>query len=165
MFQNALRLAAKRYKQIVERPFQKINFASTTGLLLLTFLFSCGQRSGINNDETDDAKCGNITETKQIDVSLNQKGEKLFKQNCAVCHSAFTDADFNGPSLRGLKDRLPRPAEEWFIQYCLNSEKVFLSGDPYAAMLKDKYKNQPMTVFEGQLSESDVREIYNYLTN
>lgn len=151
----------------MDRPFQKINFVSTTGLLLLTFLFSCGPRSGIHNDEkTDDGNfCGNANETNQIDVSYNDKGGKLFKQNCAVCHAAASDQILIGPGLKGFKDRLPNPPDEWFIKYTLNNEKVFLSGDAYAAKLKSEYKDKPMTIFEGVLTEQDVREIYNFLTN
>lgn len=161
------RKARNRYKQIVNRPRKKINSVLSIGLFLLTILLSCGPRSGIHSDEkADDGNfCGNANETKQIDVSYNDKGGKLFKQNCAVCHSATTDQIFTGPGLKGIKDRLPQPSDEWFIKYTLNNEKVFLSGDAYAAKLKAEYKDHPMTVFEGVLTEQDVREIYNFLTN
>jgi cytochrome c2 len=162
-----MRKLAKRYKQIVDRPFQKISFISTIGLLLLTIVFSCGPRSGIHNDEkkTDDVNIsGNANETKQIDVSYSEKGGKLYKQNCAVCHAKFEDHVIVGPPLKGIADRLPQPAEEWFVKYTINNEKVFASGDAYAAKLKAEYKDKPMTVFEGVLSEDDVREIYTYLT-
>ena len=33
-----------------------------------------------------------------------QDGEKLFKQNCAVCHDAFTDRKLTGPGLGGLQE-------------------------------------------------------------
>lgn len=161
------RLAAERYKQIVDRPRKKINPILTIGLFLLTTLISCGPRSGIHNDEkTDDGNfCGNANETKQIDVSYNDKGAKLYKQNCAVCHGPAHDLIDAAPDLKGIKDRLPNPADEWFIKYTLNNEKVFLSGDAYANKLKSEYKDRPMTVFEGVLTEQDVREIYNFLTN
>ncbi|MES2679523.1 MAG: cytochrome c [Bacteroidota bacterium] len=138
----------------------------TIGFLLLALLFSCGPRSGVHEDKPDDGNfCGTQSESKRIDVSYWDKGNKLFKQNCAVCHSAFDDKDFNGPSLKGIRDRLPHPSENYFIKYCINNEKVFLSGDPYAAKLRSEYKDQRMTVFEGILTEQDIREIYNYVTD
>lgn len=103
-------------------------------------------------------------EEKKIDVSYNGNGGKLFKQNCAVCHSASTDQIFVGPSLKGMPDRLPNPPLDWFMKYTINNEKVFLAGDSYAVKLRDKYKDSRMPVFEGILSEKDVTEIYEFLT-
>lgn len=129
-------------------------------------LFSCGPRSGTHNQEKDDNINVSSTqkETKQIDVTYNEKGSKLFKQNCAVCHIKGC-GDYNAPNLKGIQDRLPSPQDEWFIKYTLNNEKVYLSGDPYAIKLKSDFKDSPMTVFEGVLTEQDIREIYNFLTN
>lgn len=89
------------------------------------------------------------------------KGAKLFKQNCAVCHSAHTDQNFTGPGLKGIFDRVP--SEEWFIRYTLNCEKVLHSGDSYAKKLHKQSNGAQMTIFEGALTESDVREIISFL--
>lgn len=35
-----------------------------------------------------------------------QDGEKLFKQNCAVCHASHTEQKLTGPGLAGLFDRV-----------------------------------------------------------
>jgi cytochrome c2 len=37
-----------------------------------------------------------------------QDGEKLFKQNCAVCHASHTDQKLAGPGLKGIFDRAPK---------------------------------------------------------
>ena len=37
-----------------------------------------------------------------------QDGEKLFKQNCAVCHTSHTDQKLTGPGLAGVFDRVPK---------------------------------------------------------
>lgn len=151
----------------MDRPRKKINFVSTTGLLLLTILFSCGPRTGIDNDneQTDSVTQADNEKTseKVIDVWYNEADGKLFKQNCAVCHS-LTDQIIDGPGLAGVKDRIPQPSVDWFVKYTLNNEKVFKSGDPYAAKLKDEYKGHPMTVFEGVLTEQEVKRIYKVVT-
>ncbi len=133
----------------------------------MTIVTSCGPRSGIHNDEKSDADTISVKadEKKQIDVSYKDKGRKLYKQNCAVCHGPAIDLIDPAPDLKEIKDRLPNPCDEWFVKYTLNSEKVFLSGDPYAAKLKSEYKDNRMTLFEGVLTEQDVKEIYNYLTS
>jgi cytochrome c2 len=94
-----------------------------------------------------------------------QDGEKLFKQNCAVCHAAHTDQRLTGPGLKGLFDRVPKAptAEAWLTKWILNNEAVIKSGDPYANKLYNEYGKAAMTVFEGQLTEKDVEAILNYI--
>lgn len=91
------------------------------------------------------------------------KGAKLFKQNCAVCHASHTDQKLTGPGLKGIFDRVPKPAEEWLIKWILNNEKLIKSGDAYANKIYNDYNKAAMTVFEGQLSENDVKDILAFL--
>lgn len=99
-----------------------------------------------------------------ISSTLNaQDGEKLFKQNCAVCHSSHTDAMGTGPGLKGIFDRVPKPADAWLTKWIINNEKVIKSGDPYANAIYAKYGKAAMTVFEGQLTEKDVTAILGFL--
>lgn len=92
-----------------------------------------------------------------------ETGRKIFKQNCAVCHS-LTDQDLTGPGLKGLYDRIPKPQVQWLHRYILNNEKVKSSGDIYSLMLRDKYKERVgMTVFEGQLSEKEINDLMYYV--
>lgn len=94
---------------------------------------------------------------------VNSKGRKLFKANCAVCHTT-TDQKLTGPGLAGMADRLPKPAEKWFSAWVLNNEKMLRSGDAYAKKVFNENGKAAMTVFEGQLSEEEVHEIYVYIT-
>lgn len=91
------------------------------------------------------------------------KGAKLFKQNCAVCHASHTDQRLTGPGLKGVFDRVPKPADEWLIKWILNNEKLIKSGDPYAIKIYNENNKAAMTVFEGQLSENDVKDILAFL--
>lgn len=106
---------------------------------------------------------GSVTD-KPVEVAANSKGSKLFKQNCAVCHYPFTDQKLTGPGLGGINDRIPKPQREWFTTWVLNNEKVLRSGDAYAKKIFNENGKAAMTVFEGQLSEDEVHEIYQYLT-
>lgn len=146
---------------------KKIISFLATAFLIITIVTSCGPRSGISNDNeqienvarTDNQQ----TSKKAIDVWYDEADGKLFKRNCAVCHF-LTDQVLIGPGLAGVKDRLPKPAEDWFVKYTLNSEKVFESGDPYAAKLKDTYKVMPMPAFEDALTEQEIKRIYKVVT-
>lgn len=90
-----------------------------------------------------------------------QDGEKLFKQNCAVCHSAHTDQMSTGPGLKGVFDRVPKG--DWITKWIINNEKLIKSGDAYATKIYAQYGKAAMTVFEGQLNEKDVDAILNYI--
>jgi len=121
--------------------------------------FSCGPRSGIHkdNDETSQENtqkgtqfiCGNaIQESNNIEwanktLGINSdgyKGQKLFKQNCAVCHF-LNDQKLTGSGLKGVFDRVPKPEIEWLKNYILNSEKYI---NQVTLMLKSFTKNQPV---------------------
>jgi mono/diheme cytochrome c family protein len=96
-----------------------------------------------------------------------QDGEKLFKQNCAVCH-AVTDQMLTGPGLKGVYDRVQSGSiskDAWLTKWIINNEKMIKSGDAYANQIYTKYSKAAMTVFEGQLNEKDVAAILNYVKN
>ncbi|MBS1637755.1 MAG: c-type cytochrome [Bacteroidetes bacterium] len=93
-----------------------------------------------------------------------QDGAKLFKQNCAVCHSLGAQK-LTGPGLAGVFDRVPKPAEAWLHAWIMNNEKVIKSGDAYATKLYADNGKAAMTVFEGQLNDKDVDAIIAYIKN
>src|SRR5258708_3017795 len=63
-----------------------------------------------------------------------QDGEKLFKQNCAVCHSPHTDQMGTGPGLKGVFDRIPKG--DWITKWVLDNTALIKSGDAYAKSIK-----------------------------
>ncbi len=87
-------------------------------------------------------------------------GEKLFKQNCAVCHT-MTDQKLTGPGLAGVLKRVP--GGDWLKRYILNNERMIKEGDPYATKIYKENGKAAMTVFEGQLTESDVNSLIKYI--
>ncbi len=90
-----------------------------------------------------------------------QDGEKLFKQNCAVCHSSHSDKKLTGPGLAGIFDRAPKG--DWLKHWILNNQKVIKSGDAYANKIYNQYGKATMNVFEGQLTEQDVDAILKFI--
>ena len=90
-----------------------------------------------------------------------QDGEKLFKQNCAVCHSSHTDQMGTGPGLKGVFDRIPKG--DWITKWIINNVKLIKSGDVYANQIYTKYNKTAMTVFEGQIDEKGVADILVFL--
>ncbi|MBI3518543.1 MAG: c-type cytochrome [Bacteroidetes bacterium] len=91
-----------------------------------------------------------------------QDGAKLFKQNCAVCHTV-TDQKLTGPGLAGVFDRAPKG--DWLHNWILNNEKLIKGGDAYANKIYNENGKAAMTVFEGQLTDKDVDAILAYIKN
>ncbi len=146
----------------------------------MCLLLSCGPRSGIQaEEEQGEGVCG--TETNglcgnAVQESINSNwvisayglqgnpahGQKLFKQNCAVCHG-LTDQKLTGSGLKGIIYRVPKPEIEWLKKYILNSDKVLNAGDAYAKKLNAESGGMPMTVFEGQLTDEELNDLLIYI--
>ena len=96
-----------------------------------------------------------------------QDGAKIFKQNCAVCHS-LTDQKLTGPGLAGVFDRVQSGSlskDAWLHAWILNNEKLIKSGDAYANKIYNENGKAAMTVFEGQLNDKDVDALLAYIKN
>lgn len=87
-------------------------------------------------------------------------GKTLFKQNCAVCHSMGT-IKLTGPGLAGVRNRVPKG--DWLFDYIKNNEKMIKAGDPYANKIWNENGKAAMTVFEGTLSDADIKAITDYV--
>jgi hypothetical protein len=90
-----------------------------------------------------------------------QDGAKIFKQNCAVCHSSHTGQKLTGPGLAGIFDRAPKG--DWLNRWIINNEKLIKSGDAYANKIYNENGKAAMTVFEGQLTPKDVDAVIAFL--
>jgi len=90
------------------------------------------------------------------DSTINNiaNGERLFKAFCANCHKP--DADFTGPSLRGVSRRVTK---EWIYHYIYSPVSA---NDPYAVSLKMKWKPTIMTAFP-TLGKQEIDAILAYV--
>lgn len=91
-----------------------------------------------------------------------QDGAKIFKQNCAVCHT-LTDQKLTGPGLVDIANRVPKPANDWLFSWIKNNNKVIASGDAYAKALVDANGGaDAMSEFEF-LSDADLKALVDYI--
>lgn len=126
---------------------------------------ACGPRTGVHYEKKEEEKpiaiCGGVVDSYGKARTGTENGQKLFKQNCAVCHYPHRDDALTGPGLKGVLDRVP--SEEWFVHYTLNCDSMKKAGDAYSNKLTAQFNGQEMTVFSGILTEKDVREIIQFL--
>ncbi|MDJ1501306.1 cytochrome c [Xanthocytophaga agilis] len=91
--------------------------------------------------------------------AVAQKGESLFKNNCAACHSAGDDVVV-GPGLKGISKRAP--SKDWLYKWIHNSSAVVASGDAYGNQIFNKFNKIPMQSFP-DLANEDIDAILKYL--
>lgn len=99
---------------------------------------------------------------KALSQANIEEGEKLFKQNCAQCHSVGTNKVV-GPGLQGVADRVPKPAEEWLLKWIKNSTAVVKSGDAYAVKIFEQYNKSVMPA--QALTDDQIKNVLAYVAN
>lgn len=90
-----------------------------------------------------------------------EKGEKLFKQNCSSCHAL--NKKVVGPALSGVLDRVPQPAEAWLIKWIKNSTSMIKGGDSYAVKIFNE--NNKSVMPNQAVSDDEIKSILAYIKN
>lgn len=80
-------------------------------------------------------------------------GGKLFRQNCAQCHSTGTNKVI-GPGLKGVESRWEDKAK--LHAWIKNSQEFLKTGDPYAVQLYEEYGKSVMPSFTLKDEEIDA---------
>ncbi len=96
------------------------------------------------------------TTDSEINVELASAGEKLFKNNCFVCHDIHQQKI--GPALADVHNRMP---EEWIKAFITNSQKVINSGDKYAVDLYNEFNKTLMTPFD--FSDDELNAVIEFI--
>lgn len=87
------------------------------------------------------------------------KGQKLFMQNCASCHSPTLVKDATAPMLWNIQDRR---SKQWLNAFILNSAKV-INDDLYAYSINKKWHRLAMPKYEGEMDTTDLNNIYAFI--
>ena len=97
-----------------------------------------------------------IFSSSQVSAS---DGEKIFKQNCAVCHSLGKNK-ITGPGLEGVAGRVPNDA--FLMKWIKNNAAVIASGDPYAKKIFAENGGVAMTTFTS-FTDEDLTAVIKYI--
>ncbi len=92
-----------------------------------------------------------------LDKSPHPYGEKLFKENCKVCHRINTEAI--GPALRGVTQRR---SQVWIYEFIKDSQGMIKKGDRTAVELYMKYHRTEMPAFQ-TMSTANIDSILVYI--
>ena len=91
------------------------------------------------------------------DAETIAAGEKLFTQNCKVCHNVQTK--LIGPALANVYDRRELP---WIYAFVKNSTKLIESGDEQAVAVFNENNQIQMTAFDF-FSDEEILSIVAYI--
>ncbi len=121
---------------------------------------SCGDQATSTatpvKDESQQKQLAEKLYGKEIDFD---KGKKLFKRHCAVCHS-LTNTKLTGPGLQGLNGRIP--SGEWLKHFLSNPDSMYKTKDPYIEELKKENPYNAMSSFK-QLSPQEMKDLIAFI--
>lgn len=99
-----------------------------------------------------------------FDEGEYEKGEALFKANCASCHKP-TSQPLAAPGLAGIADRWGS-SEEMLINWVQNPPAALATGDAYITKLVAEGDANGWARMAAQLvSEADIKDIMHYVAN
>lgn len=94
----------------------------------------------------------------QLD-SYSQDGKKLFKANCAACHSVGSNKVV-GPGLQGVNEKY---SKEWLVAWIKNSGELIASGDADANAIFEEYNKVIMP--PQPVDDAQIDAILEYIAN
>ena len=93
-----------------------------------------------------------------LTAAVNSSASVTFKRRCTACHTYGRGVKV-GPDLKRVTDRRERP---WLVAFIRSSSKLIQSGDPTAAPLFRKFKQERMPDWS-DLSVGEVEGLIEYL--
>ena len=88
---------------------------------------------------------------------FSQKGDELFKSNCASCHT-IGKGTLTGPDLKNVLKRHP---EQWLIRWIKSSQTLVTKKDKIAVELFEK--NNQIIMPDQDLAEQDIKSLLTYI--
>jgi mono/diheme cytochrome c family protein len=95
-----------------------------------------------------------------VNKSFAADGEKIFKQNCAVCHSMGSNV-ITGPGMQGVMSRVP--SEKWMHDWIKDNKAMIKAGDEYAVKVYNDNGKKEMSTFAATLSDEDIDAVITYI--
>lgn len=86
-----------------------------------------------------------------------QDGEKLFKANCAACHTV-SSKKLVGPGLEGVNDKYE---EDWLIKWIKDSQALIKAGDADAVKVFEE--NNKVVMPPQPLSDEEIKAVLAYI--
>lgn len=135
-------------------------------IICIACIAACGPRSGTQGS-TDkrppkDAAIIDSTYLRSCARSFGQ-GMQLFMQHCSSCHVPPHKQVCDSYTFDAYFERVPQPAEDYFISFISDSKLLKASGDVYATKISEAYDSSYDHHFKDSLSEHDLSDLIFYI--
>ena len=128
---------------------------------LLFFLIAASSCGRITNRDEDSSKTNAANPPYGLEHYEN--GKKLFRTNCAACHS-MPHVIIDGPNIFiKLFQRLPDPPESYFRKFVMDGKSLKQSGDSYLRRLEEMYQINCTHDNHDKLTPTELEEILLFL--
>jgi mono/diheme cytochrome c family protein len=117
-------------------------------LICLSFLFS--QLNSFSQEEAP---------AEKVEAASGLDGKKIFKANCAACHSVGANVVV-GPGLQGVNDKR---SKEWLHKWIKNSGEFIASGDADAKAIFEEFKKVVMPA--QPVNDEEIDAVLAYIAN
>jgi Cytochrome c len=91
------------------------------------------------------------------------EGKQLFGRYCNTCHYAPEKQVFDQYTFDNLFQRLPPPAEDYFVKYISDSKALKASGNQYAKQVDEVYNSTYEHHFKDSLTTGDFTNLIGYI--
>jgi Cytochrome c len=127
---------------------------------LLVFNYGCGQKFIRNDENPHKARIdsGEFASNSTAYIS----GQINFEKYCSYCHGP-PGVGITEQSFENIINRLPPPAEEYFLRFINDSKKLTKSNGSYARALDGAYNGGYAHKFKDSLTTEEKRNLIIYL--
>jgi mono/diheme cytochrome c family protein len=144
--------------KIINKIKKAVGYKLSILIIISLFLQTSLYAEGVE----DSTKTTNPDNVIAADQGLDNEvllGEKLFKTNCAACHT-IGDNKLVGPGLKGINEK--RNAE-WLVKWITNSAELIASGDADAKAIFEEFNKVPMPA--QTVNADEIKAILAYIKN
>lgn len=134
-------------------------------ILSITLLLSATTGCNDNQHGGNSSIATNTLDSSRIKILADNydKGKNVFKRYCNECHAVPDSKTTDQYLFDNLFDRLPSPAEEYFVKYIRDSRVIKDSGDIYAKKVAETWNSDYEHNFKDSLSLPDFNNLIIYI--
>jgi hypothetical protein len=129
----------------------------------ISIIFSCDSKESSRVNNSSDSS--GILDSSQIkELANNYKhGQQSFEKLCNGCHISPESHMKDQYVFNNLFERLPAPAEEYFIKFIQDSRTLSSSGDQYSKKLHEVWRQDYEHHFKDSLSRQGFYDLITYI--
>jgi cytochrome c2 len=133
-------------------------------LLFVVSILRCTSKEGSHGNNSSSDSNAILDSSRIKDLANNyREGKQSFQKLCDGCHVAPERHVTDQYLFDNLFERLPAPAEDYFIKFIQDSRLLTSSGDQYSKRLHKIWNQDYEHHFRDSLSQQDFHNLIIYI--